>query len=214
METRHLPALLVTFALAAGAARADGPVKAPPTRPVRIAFVDVDGLFRLYQRSVDLKKDLDAVRTDYRKKIDRVQREITYLRRGIEEYAIGTPQFEALKAKLKAKGQAGSILMRQAQQDTSRKNALMIRVIYADVSRAVEACAKARKIDFVIKQRRIPDYNEEQRAKDSPETAVMDISRRALVYANPEYDLTKAVADILNRDYARKKAAEAKGKPK
>ena len=198
-------ALLCGAALGAGSG-------VPPATKLRIAVVDIDRVFTDYALSKDLKADLQRLRERYRRRLSRIEREIGVIQASMEEFSIGTHRYEALKQKLQDKVKAFRILRLKARRDEQATNADMIRRTYRNASEEIASYARAHHIDLVIKQREAPKYDKDELKKDSPETAVLDIARRTLLYYHPRFDITDAIVKRLNQAYDKKKASRATDK--
>ena len=165
-----------------GAVRAAGPANG--NEPAgKYGFVDVAKVFDEYQKTKENDRVLQEAGKKKEEERDSFVREIRQMK---DELALLADDAKAKKQ------EALSKKIKELQDfDTDTRQALgeqrngVVREIFKDIDDTVQALGQKKGLDFV--------FND-----------------RALLYRNPKYDMTREVADHLNKNYTPKKGGKKK----
>ena len=198
------PCRLALAAVLAGALLAHA--AAPPARAPRLAMVDLTVIFRDYKAAQDLMEELARNLRESLDQLEALQREISAIRRSMQDYAMGTPERLAQEEKLAEKARVARMLSMEAQTKESSLRARMLKSIYADAMEAVEAYALEHDLDLVLKQQSFRLPGEERDEPASTAEAVHELSQRTVLFAKPEFDITAPILEAMNAAYDRRQA--------
>lgn len=203
MRSVLLISILAAVALP-GALAADQ--KIPPARELRVAMVDLTRVFDEYEASKDLMQDLAELLRESRGKLERAQREIAMLRQSVQEYAMGTPERQAQEEKLEEKTRVARMLSMELQTSEDSLRSKMLMKIYLDADEAIQEYSRSHDIDLVVKQQSLREYDAEKLEKTPPTSLILDISRRSVLFAKPELDITDSIVEEMNAAHRRRNA--------
>lgn len=161
----------------------------------RVACIDVVQIFNDYQRQKDLTEEMNDVQgklqqenTARRQKIDATQAEIDRLDKDDPTFMTRTRELLSMQIDYK-----NWVDLKQA--DLTREVGVWSIRIYKEIARAAEEIAKRDGYDLVLYKGRFDETVME------PDQVKEQIRGLQVVYANPQVEITQAVADKLNADY-------------
>lgn len=190
-------------ALAANAKGAPAAEKKPEARPMKIAYLDLTRVLKGYERSRELNGELNELRSRLRKERDERVARVRRYEQEIEQLVAGSPE----RLQLEDKRRAAIIAHREAEmkaaQDENRSVVVALTQVYNDVWQEVQAIARERDLDMVIKTQ--SPEGRPNLAKD----LTLQISLQFVLYSKAEHDLT---ADIVKRLNEKRAAARKRTK--
>jgi len=194
-------------AIACVGAFAEDVKPAAPAAPKvpRIAVVDLSRVYRSYAKADELQKKLDDMSRAFNEKEAGLTARIRQLAQEAESLSMGNPQREKVREELSAKqGELARVSDEANRQLDEALRGGMLEV-YEDTVRTVTEYAKAHDIDIVLKQQTFEPNQPSAREQS------IRIGQGNVLYCAPEYDITDAVIDRLNKGHeARKKELEKK----
>jgi len=210
-EKRYmLKSLIVLLLLCLGAAGGTEKTAPPPVRDLRIAVVDLSRLFQEYKRAREFRDELITLLRSYSNKLKSLRRRVAQNRNELKDYAIGTAEFLAKQEELRERVNELRALEQEAAAARNSKWVILLKDTYADIDAAVQEYARERKIDLVIKQQSIGEYEEATLKKMTRDSMAIEISQRTILFATDQLDITDAILERLNETYDRLAAEEKK----
>ena len=202
-----LAVALPAAALAQGGAAA--PAAPAAAGPHKVGLVDMAHIFSKY-------KKLDALREGLKKEYEASGAEATAMQQQIAEiqktlqsgtlkkdspqWAEQEQKFVELNAQLRAKAT-------NLNREFARKEAMMYKTVYEEVSHLVQQYALAKKYTLVLR------YQRETEEEGDDASKIVNRLNQLVVYHQPGDDITDAVLEYLNRPYAGQPAAGAPAAP-
>jgi Skp family chaperone for outer membrane proteins len=183
-----------------------GGTQPPPAVPPIIGTVDIDAVFKGYDKFKVANKEFSAAlmarQNEMMKLKNETQEEVQMLAKltpGTEDYR----RHENKVTDLKARFEAGR---EQAQREFALREAENVATIYKEVQQMVVRWAKYRGMNYVLKY---SDPQKQQITGADP-NSVMNAISSAVVYADPQNDITNDVIYNLNRMYEKMAAPRPK----
>ena len=165
---------------------------APPA--LAIGTLDVEAVFKGYDKVKVAGETLNAeVQVRYKELTDLANAGKTEQEK-LNRFTPGTADYKAIENKmvqLKAQIEAGR---ENAQREFTQKETDMMTSIYNEIAVMAQAAAQQRGVTCVVK------YNEGKIPSSEPNSAMAAMSK-TVIWADPRYDLTKAVIGYLNQKY-------------
>lgn len=193
----------LAFALFSAAAAADP----PPARALRIGIVDLTVIFQDYKAIPEYVEEMNRALRENHSRLERLDREISALRRSRQEYALGTPERLAKEEELHEKERVGRML---AMETRTKENTLRSRMylrVYEETMGVVEAYAREHGLDMVLKQQSLQEFGDEELAGISFGAMLAALSSRSVLFNRPEFDITSQILEAMNAAHDRRKGA-------
>jgi Skp family chaperone for outer membrane proteins len=172
---------------------APAPKGAPPA-PAIIGSVDLDAVFRGYDRVKDSSESFKAEAAQRQNDLIKIADEGKRTAELLAKLSPNQPdykKYENQMANLKAKLQVGQ---EQAASEFAQKEADALAMLYKDIQKIVAGVAKQRGFTYVIR------VNNDPVAGSEPQS-VMAAMSRAVLYSDPTTDITSDVIYYLNYYY-------------
>ncbi|MGO9924206.1 MAG: sigma-70 family RNA polymerase sigma factor [Isosphaeraceae bacterium] len=168
----------------------------PEPRPTAAAIgsIDMDAVFKRYQKVEVLDKERRAARLVLDNELKKISSEAQEERRMLSKLVPGSIDYrkhENRITELKARYQAGC---EQAERALTLREAEAAAILYNEIQETVAALAKAKGLTYVVKVSPVP----------RPDTQPNDLTNalnRSVVYADPGNDVTEEVIRELNRRF-------------
>jgi outer membrane protein len=173
-----------------------GAQPAAATPPI-IGTVDVDAVFKGYEKFKVANKEFNAALLAKQNEMMKLKNEATEEAQMLSKLTPGTEDFrkhENRVTELKARFEAGR---EQAQREFSLREAENVATIYKEVQQMVVRIAQWRKMNYVLKY---SDPTKQQITGTDP-NSVMNAISSTVVFADPTNDITNDVVYNLNRMY-------------
>jgi Skp family chaperone for outer membrane proteins len=179
---------------------------APPEKSLKIGVADITRISRAYAKGAEFQKTIDQLSRDLRAQEEVLSARIDQLDRDISALSMGNPQRTKLLSDYREKVEARANLRDTARRKMDDVIVESTRTIYDDISKEVEAYARAKGFDLILKQQ---SFDTQQ--PSAPDQSIR-IGQRDVLYCKPEMDITNDIIEGLNKAYeAAKKAQEGKG---
>jgi len=185
--------LLGLVLVATGGPAARVCAQAPTFAGPRIAVADITRIFNAYHKRLEYQEKLEATGKSLREREELFKTRIRNLEKEISGLAMGHPRREQLLKDLRRQRTEYARFSLEARRQLDDAVRESTAVLYEDIARAVEAYAKAHRIDLVIKQQSFP------RRQPSAEKQAHSIGRRTVLYCDPDLDITDRIIEVLNR---------------
>ena len=171
----------------------------------KIGFVSLDRVLRGYDRRKDSEGDLRKLRTSLDKNLESLSAKVKRLNGEIEQLAADTPERREKEEKFTAAYREFQTANRENQRILTTRSARALQDIYADILREAEALGREGRYDIIFKTQSA------DRPARTHDQAVLQISQQIVLYSKPEYDISDAVVERLNRQYAERAKSAAPG---
>ena len=176
-------------------AAANTPAAAPAAMPaVSIGTLDVEGVFRAYDKVAARGEDLEAEVNLRYSDLSKIANEGKMEQEKLKNIKPGTSdaqKCEQRMVQLKAQIEAGR---QNAEREFTQKETETMTSIYNEVADMTARVAQKHGMTFVVK------YNEGKIQSNEPNSAMSQMSK-TFIYADPRVDLTKEVIAYLNQTY-------------
>jgi Skp family chaperone for outer membrane proteins len=174
-----------------------GGTQPPPVVPPIIGTVDIDAVFKGYDKFKVANKEFNVALLARQNEMMKLKNEGQEEAQMLAKLTPGTEDFRRHENKvteLKARFEAGR---EQAQREFSQREAENVATIYKEVQQMVVRWAKYRGMTYVLKY---SDPQKQQITGADP-NSVMNAISSTVVYADPQNDITNDVIYNLNRMY-------------
>ena len=169
------------------------PAAAPAMPAVAIGTLDVEGVFRAFDKVAVRGEDLNAEVMLRYSELTKLANEGKLEQEKLERFQ-GTPdanKIEQRMVELKAQIEAGR---QNAEREFTQKETETMTSIYNEVADMTARVAQKHGMTFVVK------YNDSKIQSTEPNSAMSQMSK-TFIYADPRVDLTKEVILYLNAKY-------------
>lgn len=174
---------------------------------VKIAVVRIQDAFSDYQRTKEMKKDIEETFKPDQNAIQKLDKEVESMKKELRADTMTEPgsfrHFEKLQS-LRTKEYLLKTMRDDMRDEWNERMVEFYKVIYADFQQAAKMYAEQNGYDIVIRQ------SDEELTNKSAMGIQNEIGLKILHYVSPAMDKTKEIVDIMNRNWAKAKAARRK----
>jgi RNA polymerase sigma factor (sigma-70 family) len=175
-------------------------VRSTSNPAVEIGSVDIDAVLKRSAWFQQAGRDLKDLAQDDQRRLKELQDELDRLTIKQNKFAAASPDHRALQDKIAAHRHRSETQREEAQQELARREARVMSTLLEEIQTAITSVAKAKGLAYVVKvSPAVPT--------DTDPAAVQSALGRAVVYADPQTDITEDIIQELNR---RSKAAQTK----
>jgi len=171
-----------------------GAQQPPPTYPPVIGTVDMDAVFKGYEKFKATNKEFQAAVLARQNELMKIKAEgdeesqlLAKLTPGTQDFKKHEDRFTELKARLAAGKE-------QAQREFQLRESENVATIYKEVQLMVTAWANARKMNYVVRVTNLQPTGADP-------NSVMAALQNTMIYFDPRNDITNDVIYNLNRRY-------------
>ncbi len=189
--------LLAVVAIFSRSSAQDAPVVAA-AKPTRVAVCDVAAVFNKYQRAKDLNEEFaqkrKVIAAEDKKRID-VIKQLEEMIKGLEP---DSKIYDQKLAQMQELALKQSVWRKMQEQTAMRWHRRLTEEMYRKILAAIETVAKKQAYDLVIHREDIPI------ASQTTTELLNKIAQRKCLYHNPAIDITDAVLNWVNSQYAKR----------
>jgi Skp family chaperone for outer membrane proteins len=175
----------------------------PASRPAAgtslTAVCNVSSILNNYTRVEDLKADMNKKMLDLKKEDDTRTQALDSLTSELGALAKGSKEYQTKRAEIDKQMLEHKVWAEMQQLSLQRQYQELTEEMYRSVLESVKAVALAKGFQLVIYQ------DEMDLASKNPDELRAKISQRKLLYNDPSLDITNAVLEHLNAQYAKTK---------
>lgn len=175
--------------------------------PHKIALIDMDYVFKNYEKLKYLQLDLDAEQKEEREKLEGRLKKGREMEAELKDYKPDSPEFDAKKQKLDKLAQDLQFDQKQVQLRLNKERAKMTLTIYHEVHDAVEKFCKAYNYTLVLQ------FTRSEVNSSDPQRMMQVIAQPVVYFRKGENgkckdDLSEPVVKHLNKEYAKNSGTE------
>ncbi len=169
---------------------------APTVPATRVAVCDIASVFNSYQKAKDLNGKFTQKRKDIAAENEKRHQEILRLEKVLKDVEPGSEIHDKTTSQLQELVMKQSVWRKMQEQTAVRWHRQHTEEMYREILTAVEVVAKQRGCDLVIYREDVPI------ASQTTTELLNKIAQRKCLYFNPSIDLTDAVLQLANSNYA------------
>lgn len=180
------------------AARRASTTPTPTARPAGmapvIATIDMDAVFKGYEKVNQLSDEFKANATLKQQELIKIQQEMKTSAEAMQKLTPSGPDFKKYENRITELKASHEAKREQFEREFSQREADSLAILYEEIQRMVGWYAKRKGINYVIKASNQPINGAEP-------NSVMSAMSRTMVYADASNDITKDVISSLNTAY-------------
>ena len=180
----------------------------PGTAPATtVAIVNVPAVSERYKKTGDLETKFEQRRVKFVQQREELQEKVERTKRSLnEEFKPGTAEFDGRRKQLALSSTELEWFVETEGRKIEQELARSLRTIFDDIHAVIRKVAEQRDIDVVLAADQLPP---------EPPTNTTQVRQQIILqkvlYWNPRVDLTDAVVERLNAEYAASQPSSPSG---
>ncbi|MBX3356247.1 MAG: OmpH family outer membrane protein [Phycisphaeraceae bacterium] len=192
--------VVITALLVLGALLAFRSVNSPTT----VAVVDLEAIYDNLNEHKDAEARLSAMVDELASELQKREQEVKMVQLELQAFSPQGQGFVETQAKVEAAIGRFRAYQEFAKIKTERESERLLKETYDRVKLACAAIAREQGIQLVLLDDATPQF-----APTDPRPMMQQISARRSLFVDPSIDITKAVIERMNRDFAARSGGSA-----
>lgn len=200
-------ALLAGIVTTSGTAFGQGAAPVSRDVPHKVGLIDMAHIFKNYKKFEALREDLKTKIQQSEEQMKQMVGALQAKQNEMKALKEGSPEFTAAEQQLAKMTADAETYRRQMQREFLKEESQIYHTVYMEVSDAVSKWATYHKYTLVIR------FNREELDTENPQNLIQGMNRQ-VVWHRDEDDMTTAVLDFLNKQFASQAGGAAAAAPR
>jgi len=186
-------AVLVAAVWGISSAQSQARYQAVGGADARVGLVDLNYIFRNYQKYVQLTDQLKADLKDREQEIQQLRTQLSQVLNQRNQYNPDSPEYRQFDEKIARMKAQLDLKLSGTRREFQQRDAQLVYQTYREVEDVIQQVARSRGLTLVLQRSRI------QKVDPSNPQDVFRLVNRQVVFAVPTMDITDLVLSELNR---------------